>query len=556
MKRTLLLAILTVIVSTAVRAQLCVDGRPVVYDSESNTMMVSIPQENFGSSYRARITLSEGWSSLKINGSSVGEYYTFSSVEGGKTYSLTVKNPQKFVVTSKITFTFLPILELQGDFGYDYQEGTVSLYMPGGEVSTEMTGVLKWRGGSTNGEGKHKRNYKIKFSEDQRFFNLRKDNKWILDAGQVDLFRLRNRVATELWLQMARKPYYSAEEPEARSGVRGEVVELVLNNEYRGIYCLTEAMDRKQMKLKKYDDATGAIHGGLWKSTDWLNSTMYRTLSFYDNRSPEWQSFEVKYPKLDDVEETDYSTLYNAISFVATSSDANFKAHVAEYFDMPVIIDYYIFVYVMAAMDNTGKNMYWAVYDKEKDKRLTPAVWDLDGTVGAKWLNHWVRGSYGSSSPEYDMKPGMYLYERLIKLNACDFNTLVTQRYKELRKTVLSTDNLVSLYTNYFDRIWKSGAAQRETAVWSEDTDIDGETLDFEYEIYYISYWLVRRLKYLDETLFRSDDTATGIATMPATDGEDSPFYTVSGQRTTRPGATGIYIRDGRKYVVKMRGER
>ena len=28
---------------------------------------------------------------------------------------------------------------------------------------------------------------------------MREDNNWIMDAGQIDLFRLRNRIATEIW---------------------------------------------------------------------------------------------------------------------------------------------------------------------------------------------------------------------------------------------------------------------------------------------------------------------------------------------------------------------
>lgn len=50
-----------------------------------------------------------------------------------------------------------------------------------------------------------------------------------------------------------------------QSGVRGQVVEVYLNDEYMGIYSLTECMDRKQLKLKKYNKETGEIRGGLWK---------------------------------------------------------------------------------------------------------------------------------------------------------------------------------------------------------------------------------------------------------------------------------------------------
>lgn len=52
-----------------------------------------------------------------------------------------------------------------------------------------------------------------------------------MDAGQADVFRLRNRVATELWNDFARKPYYYANEPNVHTGVRGKVVEVHLNGE-------------------------------------------------------------------------------------------------------------------------------------------------------------------------------------------------------------------------------------------------------------------------------------------------------------------------------------
>ena len=107
----------------------------------------------------------------------------------------------------------LPIIKLTGDFGYDYQEGTVSIIYSDGSSDNNLSARIKWRGGTTNAEGKHKRNYKIKFSEDHSFFGMRNDNNWILDAGQADIFRLRNRIATELWNDFATKPYFIDQEP-------------------------------------------------------------------------------------------------------------------------------------------------------------------------------------------------------------------------------------------------------------------------------------------------------------------------------------------------------
>ena len=548
-----LLTVIISIISTAVFAQISIDGRPVMYDSESNIMLVTIPQSDFGSSKRYKIELEEGWSKLKINGSTVGDSYYFNSITGGKKYSMTIKNKDQFVVTSSITFTFLPILQLTGDFGYDYQEGTVSLYTPDGEIKEALTGKLKWRGGTTNTDDKHKRNYKIKFDEDVQLFGLRKDNNWILDAGQADLFRVRNRIATELWNDMATKPYYADKEPEALSGVRGQMVELFLNKEYRGIYCLTEAMDRKQMKLKKVDKNTGEIKGCLYKSEGYGASLMSKYPDTYDNNSETWDTFEIKYPELDDTQngETDWSTLWNAINFVATSSDNDFKDHIAEYFDIPVIIDYYIFINVLNAFDNVGKNMFWAVYDKTKDKKLTPGVWDLDATVGQKWVSDHLKGTAGAYSPEYDMSAHTNLTRRLAQLDVDGFNDKVVNRYHELRKNILSTDNLIARYTQYFDRIYLSGAAAREEEKWSEDTDIKEEELNFEQEIYYISYWLARHLVYLDQTRFllKENETITGIKHQQNMQ-QEKTIYNLQGQKIKTP-RKGIFIMDGKKMIFK-----
>lgn len=549
-----LLTVIMAIVGTAVYAQFRIDGRPVLYDSNTNTMLATIPQADFNKNNLYKVEVNEGWSNLKINGMTVTGNFYFINIKPSKQYPITIRNKDQYVITSNIVFTFLPIMHISGEFGYEYKEGTVSLYSPDGEAKDTLSAVLKWRGGTTNTDDKHKRNYKIKFTEDQQFFGLRKDNNWILDAGQADLFRLRNRIATELWNDMATKPYYADQEPETLSGVRGRVVELFLNKEYRGIYCLTECMDRKEMKLKKVDKKTGEIRGCLYKSGGYGSSLMSTLPATYDNKSETWDTFEVKYPEMDDAEETDWSTLWNAINFVANSSNDDFRQHIAEYFDIPVVIDYYIFINVLNACDNVGKNMYWAVYDKTKDKKLTPAVWDLDLTVGSKMLEKYLYGTTGAHSPEYQLLTQINLTKRLSELNVDNFNEKVITRYNELRKTILSSDQMITRYANYFDALDFSGAAQREMDLWSGDSDVNNEEINFEYEIYYISYWLSRHLQYLDENMFKPIDYPTDhIITVNNSSEQPRAVYNIRGQKISNSLSLqkGIYIVDGKKYIVR-----
>ncbi len=439
----------------------------------------------------------------------------------------------------------LPIMKLIGNFGYEYQEGTVSVFYPDGSQQTSLTAKIKWRGGSTNTDGKHKRNYKIKFDEDQQFFGMRNDNNWILDAGQADVFRLRNRIATELWNDFATKPYYSAQEPKALSGVRGQVVEVYLNNEYRGIYCLTECMDRKQMKLKKFDK-DGTIHGVLWKSTGYSSSLMNIVPDCFDNSQPMMDVFEAKYPEVgDDLPETDYSLLWNAINFVVNSSDADFINHVEEYFDILVVLDYYLFINVLGAIDNTGKNMYWAVYDKQTNKKVTLAVWDLDLTVGSPTLKQY---NTDFASPTFPILDPFNLVTRLKKLNVNNFNQKVTERYSELRKTFFSPENLISRYQNYYDILKLSHAAEREESKWSEDSDIYGHIINFDNEINYISNWIELRIDFLDHQ-FNYNNTLSIHKIHNINNNQI--IYNLNGQRENKKQLykSKIYIINGKKYL-------
>ena len=440
----------------------------------------------------------------------------------------------------------LPIIKLTGDFGYDYQEGTVSIIYSDGSSDNNLSARIKWRGGTTNAEGKHKRNYKIKFSEDHSFFGLRNDNNWILDAGQADVFRLRNRIATELWNDFTTKPYYINQELKALSGVRGQVVEVYLNEEYRGIYCLTECIDRKQMKLKKYDK-DGTIHGVLWKSTGFGSSGFNIVPDGYDNSQLMMDVFEAKYPEPgDDLPETDYSILWNAINFVVNSTDEEFSEHVNEYFDIPVIIDYYLFVNVLSALDNEGKNMYWAVYDQQNDKKITPAIWDLDLTVGSKYLDYYYDGF---SSPEFGKLNVLNIITRLEKNNVDNFNEKVLERYYSLRKTFFSDENLINRYKKYYNLLKLSGAAEREENKWSGDSDVNYMIINYDNEMTYITDWITRHMQYLDREVF----PASTSINMVNVKYKDNNIYNLNGQliKKNNNSISRLFISNRKKYVVK-----
>lgn len=462
--------------------------------------------------------------------------------------------------TARIDFTFLPIVRLNGTFGYDYANGTIDVIMPDMTSQEHLLAKVKWRGGTSNSEDKHKRNYHLKFigedgkKKDVKFFGLRKDNNWMLDAAQNDMSRIRNRAATDIWNEFATKPYYYDKEPKALTGTRGQFVEVFLNNEYIGIYTMTENMDRAQMKLKKYtenEDGTKTIHGQLWKGKSWMYSGLWN-YDPYDNYSDVWGGLEMKYPDIEDVCPTDWSTFYYAARFMTDSDPEQVGEFVDSFFDMPVLTDYYLLMTLMCAIDNTGgKNIFWACYDTKTDKKLTVGVWDLDCSAGESWDPYDYREwRVAPDNINHDYFWGIKPIYVLDSLNINDFRTVRETRWKSLRQTYFTEENITQHYTKYMDMLTKAGAYRREKERWDGDSDIGNKTFDFEEERQYICDWFHKRLKVLDANFPTCETGINQLQTDPPS-ARNAVMYNLQGQRVGSVARPGIYIRNGRKFMQR-----
>ena len=562
---------------------LTIDGRALVYCESLDLYLCTIPLEKFGTSFKSTVSyeLREGYENLRIANREVasGETYNFLRLTGDRIFKLRFTHADGTIIEKNLSFTSLPIVKMYGSFNNDYHPGSIIVHEPDAPRPDLLNMKAKWRGGITNSNGKHKRNYHVKLLDangeklEKKFFGLRNDNSWILESCQVDMSRIRNRVLTDLWNDYSTPPYYIDKESKARTGSRGRFVELILNDEYRGIYCMTENMDRKQMKLMKQDEQTGTIHGQLWKSKDWSYATLMGTrpdggyypkdfLSDPNEYSEMWDSYQTKYPDYEDNDyRSDWQTLYDAVKFVCTSSNNVFKAQVSQYFDLPLVIDYYILMETILATDNHGKNMFFAVYDKQQDKRITFGVWDMDATSGQRWSDDYWHQSFLGPEQDYSKFIARYehgdynLFRRLRLTDADDFNMKVRQRYRELRQGPLATESILNRFRTQLDEFKTCGAANREYERWSYDSDVSYRQLDFDNEMEYLDDWFTRRMAYLDDVRFKIAELPDAITDLSAKGLASDVVYDLRGQRM---GTTehldqlppGIYLVNGRKIAV------
>ncbi|MGI4741565.1 MAG: CotH kinase family protein [Janthinobacterium lividum] len=309
---------------------------------------------------------------------------------------------------------------------------------------------------------------------DIALLGMRTDNKWNLQALYNDPLRVRIKAANELWQDM-NQVYYKDLEPSAKSGISLVYTEVFLNDQYQGIYALTERVDRKQLKLKKY---TTKIMGELYKGVDWDGATTFTAVSGIDNSSATWSGFEYKEPS----EQTEWQTLHDFVDFVVNSPDNTFYSQFKTRFKLENAVDYFIFLNLMRATDNTGKNIYIAKYKPNEPYFYVP--WDLDGVLGNDWA-----GQHNTTTNDI-LTNGMY--KRLMKDTPdSEFRGALAARWSALRATVLTKEAILTKIKTNNDYLLANNTYEREHLAWpAYQYDAAEET--------YPATWLTSRLAYLD----------------------------------------------------------
>lgn len=440
-----------------------------------------------------------------------------SHIELDKAYSfeqpiLSVKTDSSYQVRMANTaytvyFTELPIVRIKTrkaivDSPAVYAE--FSLVEPDGKVTASSMGI-EVRGAWS--QIYPKKSFELSFwadtvganSADVSLLGMRTDNKYNLQAMYNEPMRLRSKVANELW-QEIHQIYYKKQEPDAKNGIAIQYVEVFVNDEYRGIYALSERIDRKQLKLKKYNNG---ITGELYKGGSYDEGTAYTGLPPFDNDSETWAGFEYKHPE----EEINWTNIYQFVDFVQHSSDQEFYGTYQQKFDLNNAVDYFIFLNLTRATDNTAKNLYVAKYKQGEPYYYVP--WDLDGVFGTDWL--------GQETGTVNDILSNGFYKRLQKdCSPNGFRARLRNRWIELRASVITEENIMGKFRANNDYLANNNAYERETVAWTKFEDNPNQ-------LNYTADWLKKRLRYLDATF--GEACSVALAATPSAEAKALKLY-------------------------------
>lgn len=593
------------------------NNKQLVYDKSSNTYYYPLPTTfRQGGTFSPTFTykLKDQFASdylIKINGSEANAEGKLKFEEPNCTnnYSmeLITKSTGEVYKSSTLRFTYLPLVEIKVSTcnGKTYTTGSlcVTAATTQGYDSTFIA-AFKYRGASSSNYPK--RSYAIKLRDaygnsiDRKILGYRSDNNWILDAMYIDRACMRNRVSTDLWNDYSVKPYYADRENKVRTGTRGEFVEVFLNGSYWGLYCLTEKMDRKQLKLKKYVPASESTtyqpepHGFLYKSKDWSYEVLMghkpdeRTFPYtevskvYNYLGQEsWCGFEQKYPDAKD-EYVDWTPLRDAVNFVATTDvQSTFDREIGNYFDLPILRDYYLLIELALATDNHGKNMFFYAYDQAgaEGNKISVCPWDMDGTFG----QNWEADTTYTQNTQQDFEEMLWKHEHgqltlflNLKMGSLGWRKMLADRYCELRPTFFDPDKLAQRFLDYASLFADGYADIREQKKWGSSQGRIHKKLQWGAQ--YAARWVKNRIKYMDkrygyepvidgindakaEAYFAAQGGAGAIA-VNVGKAQTIRIYSVSGAlvRTVQVEAgftpiqgftPGVYVVNGTKVIVK-----
>jgi len=383
----------------------------------------------------------------------------------------------------QLDFSSLPVLKVQSYDSIKDEPKTAArmVYQKDSIVYEKVIGI-EWRGNSALKYPKKSYDLEIwmdtisKESKDLTLGGLREDDDWILNSIYNEPIKLRSYFSNKLWLELSQSRGKDSLH-KGKAGIDVAYVEVFLNDDYQGLYLLSEQVDRKQLDLKKFQNDT--VRGELFKGGSYAVGSSFSGVKTFNNAFPHWDGFEMEYPYEDYTAHWD--NLYEFVDFVVNGDDKTFAEDIASRLDLDNAVDYYIFINVLRATDNMGKNYFLARNDATTPYYFVP--WDLDGVLGC------IMDGKRISTTNDILSNG--LFDRLLADNPADYRKKLTERWKELRTGSLETEKLTTNIRAIYEGLESNGLYERDGQVWPMEVPAADH-------LEYLLKWLNDRLTYLD----------------------------------------------------------
>lgn len=421
---------------------------------------------------------------------------------------------------------------------YDYVDATYYIDAMGIEgfesLASEASPLplqIRGRGNWTWFGPFEKKGYKIKLEKGQRLLGMESNKHFALlahaDGGQKAYFRNTAGFALSRYLGLEWTP---SQQP----------IELVLNGQYEGLYFLTETVrvGKRRVNIveqKDYETKPDSITGGWLVEID--NADDEHQIAF-PLEGTELTRFCVTYNTPENLSEEQYNYLYNEFMtilqtvYTPDKTSNEWEQHI----DVESLVKYYM---VNEIIDHLEAFLGSCFLHKDYGETLWKfgPVWDL-GHAFNDWHEKDKFIWQYKHETEEDWEP--CIMEELAKFP--HLQQLIKDCWNEIYPDVYSY--LEECLTEFASQIEVAAVSDRQR--WPKyGTDNAQHTLQLclnslnAKRSFLVSQW--------------GDGTAVGISshTAVAPDNEDRKVFNIMGQQVTKVTRQGLYIRNGRKVLVK-----
>lgn len=369
---------------------------------------------------------------------------------------------EKYYNILKLQLTNLPVLTItkkEEDKKYSY----MMLYEPNLEntVVKKNQIIYDLRGGTAIYS--NKKSYKLEVIGNMKkekkvsFLGMKKDSNWILNPLWFDSSYVREKVSYDIWNGISDMYQHNM-----------EYVELVIDNDYKGIYCLQEKVDLETFDAKKNSLLISVKY---WEE-DIDDPKLFREDFVLKSDFVDRYQFE------EGIVNNNSLRLEILRSFVNSVNEENTSLKIKYDFDNSV--NYNLFINLIMASDNTSKNQK-ILFRKENDSYIVVKTpWDLDYSFG----NEKIDVNFSDS--------GLYK-DTLLPSSLRDnkkFYSAMKDKYFKLRKSIYNEEWISNKIEEYISLLSYS-ALSRDVRRWNNH--------NFEDSVDIVKLSLLEQIDFLDQ---------------------------------------------------------
>jgi len=333
---------------------------------------------------------------------------------------------------------------------------------------------------------------------------LPKEKDWILLSNYNDKSLMRNILGYQLFEKLG------------NYAPRAKLVDVVLNNEYQGIYVLTEKIKQDSSrvnidKLRKEDIAGEELSGGYIFKIDYWNSSNSWQSPYSPINYPYYKiNFVYHDPDWDELtnQQKSYISTY-VTSFEKVLYSANFKDEnqgYPKYIDVESFIDYFLVSEISRNNDGYKKSQY---FHKDKNGKIVAGpVWDFDWAwknINQCFIFKATDGS-GWSYKVNDCNPDVKSPDWMVRLFTDEkFKNEVNCRYFEARANQMSNKAVFAMMDSLYNVV--KNAQVKHFQKWQilgknvGAPEVDAQPATYTGEVEKLKNWITLRLNWLDKNM-------------------------------------------------------